>query len=109
MGLFILIHTPWRRFPKSSGPGEHKATAYLRELAPLAWLCKIQGHGSGEDSRQYGFDSESAGYFDMGSTPHPLGKWTMALNLLLNSGVKSLVHSQRVLTDPPLIGSSEDE
>ena len=33
----------------------------------------------------------------------------MALNLLLNSGLKSLVHSQRVLTDPLLIGNSEDE
>ena len=56
--LFILIPTPLRRFPKSSGPGEHKATAYPGELALLAWLCKIQGQGSGEDSRQYGFDSE---------------------------------------------------
>lgn len=75
MELFTLIPTPSRRFPKSRGPGGHKATAYPGELALLAWSHKIQGHGSGKDSRQHGFDSESAGYFDMGSPPHPLGKW----------------------------------
>lgn len=76
----------------------------------LCWhgYARSKGMGQGRTPGNMAL-TQSAGYFDMGSPPHPLGKWTMALNLLLNSGLKSLVHSQRVLTDPPLIGNSEDE